>query len=60
MIGIFFSLKPFYDVPLHIPIQTVIVTPGNTHFLAPLRDGSLAVIGVQQPTPIKKHVVLNV
>lgn len=40
------GLKPVFDIPLHIPIETIIATPGNSHILAPMRDGSLAVIGV--------------
>jgi len=57
----FSSLKPVFDIPLHVPIQTVVVTPGNTHILAPLRDGRLAVIAVQLPSGgNKKHSVLNV
>lgn len=58
-----YRLKPVFDVPLHVPIQTVVVTPGNTHLLAPLRDGRLAVITVQVPLPAnnaKKHNVLYV
>ncbi|BFF98031.1 neurobeachin-like protein 1 [Drosophila madeirensis] len=55
------GLKPVFDIPLHVPIQTVVVTPGNTHILAPLRDGRLAVIAVQLPSGgNKKHSVLNV
>ncbi|XP_044313954.1 neurobeachin-like protein 1 isoform X2 [Drosophila rhopaloa] len=55
------GLKPVFDIPLHVPIQTVVVTPGNTHILAPLRDGRLAVIAVQLPSSgNKKHSVLNV
>ncbi|XP_055846151.1 neurobeachin-like protein 1 isoform X1 [Episyrphus balteatus] len=54
------GLKPVFDIPLHIPIQTVVVTPGNTHILAPLRDGRLAVIAVSTPVANKKHSVLNV
>ncbi|XP_001983501.2 neurobeachin-like protein 1 isoform X2 [Drosophila grimshawi] len=55
------GLKPVFDIPLHVPIQTVVVTPGNTHILAPLRDGRLAVVAVQLPTGnTKKHSVLNV
>ncbi|XP_034121153.1 neurobeachin-like protein 1 isoform X2 [Drosophila guanche] len=55
------GLKPVFDIPLHVPIQTVVVTPGNTHILAPLRDGRLAVIAVQLPAGgNKKHSVLNV
>lgn len=42
----FNGLKPVFDIPLHIPIETVVVTPGNSHILAALRDGSLTVVGV--------------
>ena len=56
----FDRLKPVFDIPLHVPIQTVVVTPGNTHLLAPLRDGRLAVVAVHLPVGIKKHSVLNV
>ncbi|XP_040150983.1 neurobeachin-like protein 1 isoform X2 [Anopheles arabiensis] len=55
-----YGLKPIFDIPLHVPTQTVVGTVGNTHLLAPLRDGSLGVIGIQQPIPYKKHTVLNV
>ncbi|XP_034482735.1 neurobeachin-like protein 1 [Drosophila innubila] len=55
------GLKPVFDIPLHVPVQTVVVTPGNTHILAPLRDGRLAVVAVQLPSGgSKKHSVLNV
>lgn len=40
------GLKPVFDIPLHIPIETVITTPGNSHILAAMRDGSLAVVGI--------------
>lgn len=56
----FCSLKPVFDIPLHIPIQTVAVAPGNTHILAPLRDGRLAVIGLSTPAANTKHSVLIV
>uniref|UniRef100_A0A182W0M5 Uncharacterized protein n=1 Tax=Anopheles minimus TaxID=112268 RepID=A0A182W0M5_9DIPT len=55
-----YGLKPIFDIPLHVPTQTVVGTGGNTHLLAPLRDGSLGVIGIQQPIVYKKHTVLNV
>ncbi|KAL9909105.1 neurobeachin-like protein 1 isoform 2-T2 [Glossina fuscipes fuscipes] len=55
------GLKPVFDIPLHVPVQTVVVTPGNTHILAPLRDGRLAVVAVHLPLGnVKKHSVLNV
>ncbi|XP_055643375.1 neurobeachin-like protein 1 isoform X2 [Toxorhynchites rutilus septentrionalis] len=54
------GLKPIFDIPLHIPTQTIVATAGNTHLLAPLRDGSLAVIGIMQPIAYKKHSVLIV
>ncbi|XP_050424019.1 neurobeachin-like protein 2 isoform X2 [Adelges cooleyi] len=40
------GLHPVYDVPLDVPVQTVVATPGNTHLLAPLRDGNIVVIGL--------------
>lgn len=59
----FRRLKLAYIKPLHVPIQTIVVTPGNTHILAPLRDGKLAVLGVaasvKQQTK-NKHSVMNV
>jgi len=54
-----FGLKPVFDIPLHIPTQTVVTTGGNTHILVPLRDGSLSVIGVTHPNT-KKHAVFYV
>lgn len=55
-------LKLAYIKPLHVPIQTIVVTPGNTHILAPLRDGKLAVIGVAAAAKQTKktHSVINV
>ncbi|XP_058062662.1 neurobeachin-like protein 1 isoform X2 [Anopheles bellator] len=55
-----YGLKPIFDIPLHVPTQSVVGTAGNTHLLAPLRDGSLGVIGIQQPIAYKKHIVLSV
>nr|CAD7442709.1 unnamed protein product [Timema bartmani] len=40
------GLHPVYDVPLHVPIQSVVVTTGNTHILVPLRDGKVVVLAV--------------
>lgn len=40
------GLKPVFDIPLHIPIETIVTTPGNSHILAAMRDGSLAVVGI--------------
>uniref|UniRef100_A0A1B6DB47 Neurobeachin-like protein 1 n=1 Tax=Clastoptera arizonana TaxID=38151 RepID=A0A1B6DB47_9HEMI len=40
------GLHPVFDVPLHVPIQGVVVAPNNSHMLVPLRDGSITVIGV--------------
>lgn len=54
-----FRLKPVFDIPLHIPTQTIVVTPGDTHMLVPLRDGSLSVVGVTHPNT-KKHAVFYV
>uniref|UniRef100_A0A336KCC2 CSON006833 protein n=1 Tax=Culicoides sonorensis TaxID=179676 RepID=A0A336KCC2_CULSO len=53
-----YGLKPVFDIPLHIPTQTIVVTPGNTHMLVPLRDGSLSVVGVTHPNT-KKHALKN-
>jgi neurobeachin-like protein 1/2 len=39
-------LRPTFDLPLHVPIQSVVVAQGNSHFLAPLRDGRLMVLGI--------------
>jgi len=39
-------LRPSFDLPLHVPIQSVVVTQGNSHLLAPLRDGRLMVLGI--------------
>ncbi|XP_055544656.1 neurobeachin-like protein 1 isoform X1 [Wyeomyia smithii] len=55
-----YGLKPIFDIPLHVPTQTIVTTGGNTHILAPLRDGNLAVVGIMQPIAYKKHTVLNV
>ncbi|XP_063234189.1 neurobeachin-like protein 1 isoform X2 [Bacillus rossius redtenbacheri] len=40
------GLHPVYDLPLHVPIQSVVVTAGNTHLLLPLRDGKVVVLTV--------------
>lgn len=40
------GLKPVFDLPLHVPIETIVTTPGNSHILAAMRDGSLAVVGI--------------
>ncbi|XP_059473157.1 neurobeachin-like protein 1 isoform X2 [Neocloeon triangulifer] len=40
------KLRPTFDLPLHVPIQSVVVTQGNSHLLAPLRDGRLMVLGI--------------
>lgn len=40
------GLKPVFDIPLHIPVETITTTPGNSHILASMRDGSLAVVGI--------------
>ncbi|XP_059607349.1 neurobeachin-like protein 1 [Phlebotomus argentipes] len=64
------GLKPIFDIPLHIPIETLVVVPGNSHLLAPLRDGNLAVVGVMLPNSsasgasgmpsARKHSILTV
>ncbi|XP_023703751.1 neurobeachin-like protein 1 isoform X2 [Cryptotermes secundus] len=40
------GLRPVYDIPLHVPIQSVVVTAGNTHLLVPTREGNIIVLGV--------------
>ncbi|RZF32077.1 hypothetical protein LSTR_LSTR013881 [Laodelphax striatellus] len=40
------GLHPVYDVPLHVPIQSVVGTNDSTHLLVALRDGTVVVIGV--------------
>ncbi|XP_054270115.1 neurobeachin-like protein 1 [Macrosteles quadrilineatus] len=40
------GLYPVFDIPLHIPIQDVVVTPGNSHLLVSLQDGNIVVIFV--------------
>lgn len=61
------GLKPFFDISLHIPIESLVVVPGNSHLLAPLRDGNLAVVGVILPSAAsstsssgRKHSILTV
>ncbi|XP_068086135.1 neurobeachin-like protein 1 [Anabrus simplex] len=39
-------LHPVFDIPLHVPVQSVVVTTGNTHLLVPVRDGKVIVLGV--------------
>lgn len=58
----YYRLTPVFDIPLHIPIQTIVVTPGNTNVLAPLRDGKLAVIGISflKSNNKLKHSVMSV
>ncbi|XP_046670158.1 neurobeachin-like protein 1 isoform X2 [Homalodisca vitripennis] len=34
------GLYPVFDIPLHIPILDVVVTPGNSHLLVSLKDGN--------------------
>ncbi|KAG8248538.1 Neurobeachin-like protein 1 [Homalodisca vitripennis] len=38
------GLYPVFDIPLHIPILDVVVTPGNSHLLVSLQDGNIVVI----------------
>lgn len=40
------GLKPVFDIPLHVPIETIVCASGNSHILAAMRDGSLAVVGI--------------
>ncbi|KAG8229067.1 hypothetical protein J437_LFUL005700 [Ladona fulva] len=39
-------LKPVFEHPLHVPIESLALTNGNTHLLLPARDGQLFVIGL--------------
>ncbi|XP_055373526.1 neurobeachin-like protein 1 isoform X2 [Condylostylus longicornis] len=55
-----YGLKPVFEIPLHVPIQTVVVSQENTHILAPLRDGKIAVIGIFFPPQNRKQNILNV
>ena len=41
-----FTSNIIASVPLQLPIQTVSLTHGNTHILAPLRDGKVIVVGL--------------
>ncbi|PSN41666.1 Neurobeachin-like protein 1 [Blattella germanica] len=40
------GLRPVFDVPLHVPLQSIVVTAGNTHLLVPTREGKVIVLGV--------------
>jgi hypothetical protein len=42
----YFRLRPVFDLPLHVPVQSVVISQGCTHLLAPLRDGRLMVLGL--------------
>ena len=39
------------SLPLQLPIQTISLTQGNSHILAPLRDGKLIVVGLTSLAP---------
>jgi hypothetical protein len=39
-------LRPVYDIPLHVPIQSVVVTAGNTHILVPTQEGKVIVLAI--------------
>jgi len=41
-----FTLQNVKTLHLQLPVQTVALTRGNTHILAPLRDGKLIVVGL--------------
>ena len=40
-----FTLEKLHSLPLHLPIQSILLAQGNTHALVPLRDGKLIIIG---------------
>ncbi|KAF4521973.1 hypothetical protein B566_EDAN012522 [Ephemera danica] len=46
------GLRPVYDLPLHVPVQSVVVTQGSSHLLVPLRDGRLMVLGLPGPSAL--------
>ncbi|KAL5005989.1 hypothetical protein ScPMuIL_017147 [Solemya velum] len=48
-----FGLKVVNCLPLHVPIQCLALTPGNTHILAGLRDGKLIIVGIKNRSEIR-------
>ena len=49
------TLTQVTSVPLQLPIQTVTLTSGHTHILAPLRDGKLIVVGMSGPPESREN-----
>ena len=45
-----FTGKTLHSLPLHLPIQAVMLVPGLSHALVPLRDGKLVVVGTFHTT----------
>jgi len=41
-----YSLNVITEIPLQLPVQTLALTVGNSHILAPLRDGKVIVVGL--------------
>ena len=41
-----YTINLVTSLPLQLPIQTISLTQGNSHILAPLRDGKVIVIGL--------------
>jgi len=41
-----YTMEELTTLPLQLPIQTLALTEGNTHILAPLRDGKVIVVGL--------------
>merc|ERR1719509_753388 len=41
-----YTMEGLTTLPLQLPIQTLALTEGNTHILAPLRDGKVIVVGL--------------
>ena len=45
-----FTGKTLHSLPFHHPIQAVMLVPGLSHALVPLRDGKLVVVGTFHTT----------
>ena len=41
-----YTMNIITSMPLQLPIQTLALTQGNSHILAPLRDGKVIVVGL--------------
>ncbi|XP_064646322.1 neurobeachin-like protein 1 isoform X2 [Lineus longissimus] len=48
-----FSLKTLRSISLHVPIQCLALTNGNSHILAGLRDGKLIIVGIKRQCEVK-------